>query len=173
MKEVRSPYRLLHPRLVCLIVAKDSKTNVMALSWITPIEEKIIGISIRKRSYTYSIIKKTKEFTVNIPSKKMLNKVWIAGTVSGKDTDKLKLLKLELENGIKISTPHIKNCLGFLECKVIKKIPFEIHNFVIANIVSSFSSNFSNELLKEGSDILMHVGKKIFCTPSKYFKVKT
>ncbi len=48
----------------------------------------------------------------------MLHEVWFCGTKSGKEVDKVAELGLDLEEGVKISVPHLKKCAGFLECKV-------------------------------------------------------
>ena len=172
MREVRERiYRLLHPRQVVLIVTRNEKINVMALSWITPLEENILAISIDKENYTYKLIKKTKEFTVNIPTKNLMKEVWKAGTKSGYDVDKTKILKLSFENGIKSKTPHIKECVAWLECKVLKEIEIEDHSLFIAKIVYAKANEKFDKIWKEGSEILFHVGKNLFCTTSKYFKI--
>jgi flavin reductase (DIM6/NTAB) family NADH-FMN oxidoreductase RutF len=171
MKVVKLPYRLLHPRPVVLIVAKADKGNAMALAWGTPIEEDVVGIAMYRENFTYKLIKQTKEFTINIPTKKLAKEVWLAGTRSGKKVDKEKLLGLTFEKGVKINTPHIKECIGFLECRVMKEIELEEHSFFIAEVVAAFANEQFDKIWKEETEILMHVGKNLFCTPSKYFTI--
>lgn len=69
----------------------------MSLTWVMPVneEERILSLSIWKGNYTY-------EFALCITTSEMLKKV-----------NKFEALGLELEKGIKIKTPHIKNCAGF------------------------------------------------------------
>ena len=105
-------YRLLHPKIAFLLVVDK---NVMALAWAMPVDDeaKVLAISVWKGNYTYELLEREGEFALCIPSAEMLNQVWFCGTKSGRKTDKIKALNLELEKGVKIKTPHLKNCAGF------------------------------------------------------------
>jgi flavin reductase (DIM6/NTAB) family NADH-FMN oxidoreductase RutF len=75
----------------------------------------------------------------------------------------MKLLGLELEDGVRIDVPHIKGCAGFLECTVEKEIEVGEHTFFIARIVyAAASEKHFDSTWKENSEILLHVGSKKF-----------
>ena len=162
-------YRLLHPRPALILVAKNEKVNAMTLAWHMPVEERKVAIAVDRENYTYELIAKSNEFTLNIPSIEMLDVVWKAGTISGRDTDKMKELGVELEDGVKIKTPHLKGCLGYLECKVVNEIKLEEHSIFIAEVVHAWADErYFKDVWLENAKIPMHVGKKFFTTPSKY-----
>ena len=168
---MRYAYRLLHPRPALVVVAKNGKTNAMALVWHMPVEESKVAIAVDRENYTYELIAKSKEFTLNVLSIDKLDLIWKVGTLSGREIDKIDEFGIELENGTKIETPHIKGCLGYLECKVLDEIKLEEHSIFIAEIVHAWADKrYFKDVWLENAKIAMHVGKKFFTTPSKYFK---
>ena len=60
-------YRLLHPKVVFLLVTKhQNKTNVMTLAWSMPVEYDTIAIAISRENYSYELLSQSKEFTLNV-----------------------------------------------------------------------------------------------------------
>lgn len=106
-----------------LLTAKDGeRVNSMTIGWGT------IGIEwgkpifiayVRPSRFTYDMICRTGEFTVNIPvgdAKQILN---FCGKHSGRDVDKVESLNLTLENPLEINAPGIRQLPLTLECRVI------------------------------------------------------
>lgn len=125
MKKVRvftSFYRLLHPCITALIVSVDEegKPNVMACSWLSPasIEPPLLIVLLGEQSYTRSLIMKHGEFTVNIPSRKQMRLVRVAGTKTGRKVNKFKAIKTVLKPGRKVKVPVIEECPANIECRV-------------------------------------------------------
>ena len=170
---MRYAYRLLHPSVAFLLVTRHrDRTNVMTLAWHMPVEYDTIAIAIDRENYSYELLSKSKEFTLNVLPMSELDVIWKAGTMSGRDVDKVKELGIELERGVKIETPHLANAMAFLECKVVDEIRFKEHSLVIAGIVHAWADErYFDETWKEGCGVPMHVGKRIFTTNSKHVKV--
>ncbi|MCX8189454.1 MAG: flavin reductase family protein [Nitrososphaeria archaeon] len=164
-------YSLLHPRPVALICTKDrnGKVNVMSCAWITPVSDEppLIAISLWAKGYTHNIIDETKEFTVNIPSSKLMKQVWLAGTKSGSKVDKTKILNLKFSPSKTISPPLIEECIGFLECKVKERLILNEQILYIAEIQRACAEEdlFKNGIWIDEANILLHTGGKIFSTP--------
>ena len=60
-------YRLLHPKVAFLLITKhQNKTNVMTLAWSIPVEYDTIAIAISRENYSYELLSKSKEFTLNV-----------------------------------------------------------------------------------------------------------
>jgi len=168
----RYAYRLLHPRVAFLLLTKfGDRINVMTLAWHTPVDYDLIAIAVDRENYSYELISKSKEFTLNVLSN--LEVIWKAGTTSGRDVDKVGMLGLKLEEGVKISTPHVKDAMAYLECKVEKEIKMKEHSLLIAKIVHAWADDrYFRETWLEGVELPMHVGKDIFAFPSKFKKIK-
>jgi flavin reductase (DIM6/NTAB) family NADH-FMN oxidoreductase RutF len=167
-------YHVLHPRPVYLIVARSSsgKLNVMAASWVTPVSDEpfLVAISVWKGSLTHQYIRETGEFTVNIPSEKHVNIVFKAGSVSGRDVDKLALLGLKTTPSSTINTPGLEDMLGFLECKVVKEVDLGESTLFIAEVKAihvkeDLYTKYGWDLSK--ARILLHHSGRGFTTTSR------
>jgi flavin reductase (DIM6/NTAB) family NADH-FMN oxidoreductase RutF len=107
----------------CLLTTKaDGKVNTMTIGW------GLLGIEfdkptfltlVRKSRYTFEMLEKNPEFTVNIPmgdyDKKIIG---YCGSKSGRDVDKISACGLHLEDPDKISVPGIREFPLTLECRV-------------------------------------------------------
>mgnify|MGYP003882380833 CR=1 FL=1 len=83
----------------------------------------------------------------------------------GENKEKIKKFGVELEAGVKIATPHLKNCLGFLECKVEKSIKAGEHQLFIAHVVyAAADSRYFDKTWKTSAKLLFHVGSRYFAT---------
>lgn len=177
-KDVTHFHYLLHPRPVVLVCSIDSegRPNVMACSWITPVSEEppLIALSLWRRGYTHQLIEAKREFTVNIPSADMVKAVWIAGTRSGRRTNKLALAGLTVQPAKKVSVPIIEQCIGHLECKLIDFVKAGECNVYIAEVVAAYADEelLRNEIWSEKANVLLHSGDKFFTTPHESFEVK-
>ncbi|MBO3840700.1 MAG: flavin reductase family protein [Candidatus Brockarchaeota archaeon] len=164
-------YKLLHPRPVVLICAKGKgeKVNVMSCSWITPVSDDppVIAISLWKEGYTHTLIDETGEFTVNIPSSKLLEQVWVAGVKSGSKVDKIKLLKLNLVASDTVNVPRIEECLGTLECKVKNRIEIGEQILYIAEVKKALADKtyFKKDIWTDEAELLLHCAGKTFSIP--------
>ena len=109
-----------------LVTAKvGSKVNPITIGWGT------IGIQwgkpifiafVRGCRHTKGMLDKNPEFTVNIPLGEIDPQILtFCGTKSGRDTDKIAAMRLELEQPEAISVPGIRQLPLTLECKVIYK----------------------------------------------------
>jgi hypothetical protein len=71
--------RILYTNPVCLLTSfssEEKKQNVMAITWLTPINNNAnFFISINKKRFTSNIIIKEKKFILNIPIKGMEEKI--------------------------------------------------------------------------------------------------
>lgn len=90
--------------------------GALAVEWYQP----IFIAYVRDSRHTADLLKKTGEFTVNIPLKVDAKKITAyCGTHSGRDTDKCKDLGLTLVEGETVKAPAIRELPLTLECKVI------------------------------------------------------
>lgn len=130
---------LLYPLRTYLIVSGVEKPNVMTADWVVPLsfEPKLIGVSVGHKRYTNKLIKEFGEFVVAIPTIELLKDVWIAGTVSGANEDKLSRLRLTLTKSRKVKVPSIKECQANLECKVAKEVEVGDHTLFVGEIVDA------------------------------------
>ncbi len=173
-------YYLLHPRPVVLIVTcgRDGRVNVMAASWVTPIaeDEPTVGVAIAREHFTRKLLEEVPEFTINVPSVDLLDKVWKAGTLSGHKVDKAKVLGLRFGKSRKVKPPIVEDCIGFIEAKVRTVVSIGEVDFVIGDVVDAY---VREEFLYRESLIdirkarpLLHVAGRAFTVPGELLFVK-
>ena len=126
---------------------KSGKLNVMALDWkkMEEIEGKtVIRAQVAYSRYTYTLLTEgVNEFTINIPSDKTYHAVDIAGSYSGRNTDKFQKAGLETIPGQKAKVPTIKYCKLNYECKIVKdsKSNMSSHHYFYGEILVAYASN--------------------------------
>lgn len=165
LKEIKSDiYHLMHPKMAFFLtsISKDGRPNVMACAWATPVSEEppIIVVCVSKESYTAELIKETKEFVINIPTKKLLKALWICGKTSGRDTDKFKKAGLKYSKAKSVKSPLIDGCIGHIECRVQKTIEAgECYAFFGDVLHAEVDEQyFKKGIWTEESEIPLHLG---------------
>ena len=109
----------------CLLVTmgkKDKKVNMMALDWKSIGElwsYPICTVAVAPSRYSFSLLNDLAEFTLNVPSPEISSAVSIAGSYSGRDTNKIEKAGLTLNESKNISVPMIEEAMISYECKVI------------------------------------------------------
>ncbi len=123
-------YYLLHPRPAYIIGSgSGEEVNIMAASWVTPIsmEPPTVGVVVDEETYTADLIKKYKQYTINIVEN--LKLIMRAGSVSGREANKLEGVKWE--RGKKVDSPVLEEAVGWIEAKVINEVKVgEVYLFV-------------------------------------------
>ncbi|MFA5112712.1 MAG: flavin reductase family protein [Candidatus Margulisiibacteriota bacterium] len=134
-------YRLLGSGPTVLISSSlNGKPNVMTIAWTIPLDfdPPLIGCCIGDQNYTFRIVKKTKEFVINIPGAKLAKKVVACGSVSGRKIDKFKKVGLTPVPASKVKAPLVQECFANLECKVVDARMAGQYNLFIVKVVAAW-----------------------------------
>jgi len=140
--KINVPFRPVYPSPAGLIVSIDEnkKPNVMTAGEIFNIglkEPAIIGIALRKATYTHSLIVKSGQFTVNLPTASILDKVDLVGTCTGRDgLDKFSEYGLTPVKSSVIDAPIIEECPVNLECKMLNVSEVGDHDLFLGEVVA-------------------------------------
>lgn len=92
-------------------------------------------ISVRPTRNSYSIIKESKEFVINMMPSAFVRAVDYCGIKSGRDENKLAKQKLTAESSNVVAAPQIAQCPISLECRVTDVVPLGSHDMFLADIV--------------------------------------
>ena len=114
------------------------KSNILTIAWtgIINTDPAMVYISVRPNRYSYNIIKKNKEFVINLTNKDLAFATDWCGVRSGKDYDKLKEMKLHKEKAKFVKCPIIKESPVAVECKVKEIVELGSHHMFIAEVLS-------------------------------------
>lgn len=115
--------------------------NIMACEWTHHVSYSpgLIAVCIGFDSTTNANIKKTKEFGVSLCSVEQSVLSSIAGSSSGKETDKIKALEemgFKFYKAKKIAAPMVKDAALNVECKLFKEIVLGDHTMFVGEAVA-------------------------------------
>ena len=176
--------RLISPRIPYLVTTVDGKgiVNAASFSNLTSVStdpERLV-LAVYKAWDTIKNIRNTKEFVVNVPSKDLLEKIWIcgdkyAGNPIPAGVNELKIANLTEIPSEKVKPPRVEECYGHLECEVVWIKDVGDHIMVLADIVcASFTESFLDENFLLNVSIakpLMEVGRGLFTYPNNRLEI--
>jgi flavin reductase (DIM6/NTAB) family NADH-FMN oxidoreductase RutF len=138
-KIVWKPGTMLYPVPAVLITSAYGKAmNVFTVSWTGTVctDPPMLSVSIRPERYSYDLIKKSGEFTVNLPGQDLAFAVDFCGVKSGRDIDKFAKLMLHTEAGSVVKAPIIKECPVAIEARVTSVKELGSHHMFLAEVVA-------------------------------------
>jgi len=97
---------------------------VLTVAWIGMMgsDPPVLAISLKKGRHSLAVIRKEREFTVNIPSSKLFRETDYCGLVSGKRRQKFQDSGLTAMAPLVVRAPLVKECPFNLECRVIHEV---------------------------------------------------
>lgn len=139
-KEQLKPGNMLNPLPVVMVSCgtTEEEYNIITVAWCGTIctDPPMCYISIKPNRYSYNIIKKNKEFVINLTTEKLASITDWCGVRSGEQYNKFKEMNLTAGTASKIKTPIIMESPINLECVVKDIIKLGSHDMFIAEIVS-------------------------------------
>jgi flavin reductase (DIM6/NTAB) family NADH-FMN oxidoreductase RutF len=132
------------PCFPTVLITCEENIITVTLIHIFSFSPLLIGIGIKPERHSYSLIKESKEFVVNIPTKNLLDATIFCGTKSGKDFDKFKETSLTKEASQKVRSVSIKECPVNIECKVVKEIETGDRTWFVGEVVDSKIAEYFN-----------------------------
>lgn len=144
------------------------KTNVMPCAYCMPVslEPPLIGIAVHPDRHTFDMISHSEEFVINLPSRQYLHYIPYLGSVSGRDMNKLEVLRIPVRKGRYSDAPLIEGCLAHIECAVEGAQQFGDHTLFIGRAVAIQAEEpaFSDHWLLEHDDYkpLNYLGGSLF-----------
>ncbi len=139
-KEIWKPGNMLYPLPAVMATCADEKNraNIITLAWTGTIctNPALVYISIKPERYSYDIIKRTKEFAINLTTKDLTYATDYCGVKSGRDIDKFKKLKLTKEKAVHINAPLIKESPINIECKVVDIVNYGSHDMFVGKVLN-------------------------------------
>jgi flavin reductase (DIM6/NTAB) family NADH-FMN oxidoreductase RutF len=174
-------HALLNPGSVVLISAKDKQNEgIFAVTWNMPVKKEpaMVAFESSQNHFTYSIIKSTGEFAVNIPHAAMVNQVLGCGQISGKTgVDKFKRFNMSKDKSHKTDLPLVKEAFANLECKVVQIVDMGASAIVIGHVVRAIveEEHYKNGQItfENGLQLLHHLGGNRFCISERVIEGKS
>ena len=114
------------------------KSNIITVAWTGTINTNpaMAYISVRKERFSYNIIKKEKEFVINLTNESLAFATDYCGVKSGKDVDKFKEMKLTKQKASIVKCPMIEQSPVSIECRVVDEKDLGSHTMFIAEVLA-------------------------------------
>jgi flavin reductase (DIM6/NTAB) family NADH-FMN oxidoreductase RutF len=116
--------RMREDGLLLVTLGADGKPNVMTIGWgmMGAIWSRpIFIVLVRPSRYTYSRLEEVNDFTVNVPPRGLAEAVSYCGTVSGRDHDKFREMRLTPIPGREVRSLIIQECVIHYECRTLHR----------------------------------------------------
>jgi len=132
---------------VVLVCVKDNIITVAAFSFFSFGDKEgnspMVMIGIVPTRYTFELLKGTDNYSINIPTVKLLEAIKVCGSKSGRDVNKFKVTGLTPKKAKKITSSIIDECPVNLECKVVHKIDLQgsTHIWFVGEIVAAYQKD--------------------------------
>ncbi|KAA6328256.1 Flavoredoxin [termite gut metagenome] len=140
MKQDWKPGTMIYPLPAVLIScgSSESEYNILTVAWTGTIcsDPPMCYVSIRPNRHSYAIIKRNREFVINLTTKDMAFATDWCGVRSGKDYNKFAEMKLTPGKCSVVSAPLIEESPLCMECRVKEIISLGSHDMFIADVVN-------------------------------------
>ena len=130
-----------YPEQVVLVTTRSRKgrANVMAVGWVASAsgDPPMFVLGIDAGSFTYRLIRETKEFVIAYPNERMGPEVLYAGTHHGHKIDKILQLRLKMQVGVMVKAPLVADAVVNFECKLVRIIKPGDCPLIIGRVVAA------------------------------------
>jgi len=138
---LKDSYKLFNHGPVSIVTsAHGIRRNIMAASWTMPVDfsPAKVAVVIDKNTYTRELIDASGEFALQFPMRKIAKLTLDVGDISGRDMDKFLRYDIRTFPAAQITAPLIEDCIGWLECKVIKQ-GAESMDLIVGEVVAAYA----------------------------------
>lgn len=140
MKQQWRPGTMVYPLPAALVSCGSSveDSNLLTIAWTGTIcsDPAMLYISVRPERYSYDIIRKNMEFTLNLTTESIAAATDRCGVTSGRDRNKWKENNLTPMQGVKVKCPYVEESPLSIECRVKSILPLGTHHMFIAEVVN-------------------------------------
>lgn len=162
-------YGLVEPGpVVLLATAGKERPDVMTLSWLMPVEFEppLVACVVSNLDYSYGLLKKGRECTLNIPTAELAEQVVAVGNCSGRDTDKFAAFGLTAKKAATVAAPLVAECYASLECRVHDTRMVNRYGIFILEVVKAWV-----DTAVKAPRTLHHRGNGVFAVAGETIKV--
>ncbi|MBF8982081.1 flavin reductase family protein [Lutibacter sp. B2] len=164
---------MIYPVPAVMVSCGDSEENynIITIAWTGTIctDPAMTYISIRPERHSYELIKRTKEFVINLTTEDLAKATDFCGVKSGKNINKFKEMNLTPQKASKINAPMIAQSPVNIECKVEQIVSLGSHDMFIAKVLAV---NVDDYYLDSKGKFNLDQAKPICYSHGQYYSLK-
>ena len=143
------------PEWIGLIVSRrnDGYVNMMPAGWVMHVSgtPPMFATAIARGHYTNELIRQAGEFVLAFPSQGMGEAVWLCGSRSGRDVDKVAGAGLRLSPAKQVKTPLLTDAYVNLECRLASITEAGDHTIFVGEVVAAHLGDGAGPLVNFGA----------------------
>lgn len=142
--ELARSYRLLnHGPVVLVTAAAGGRDNVMPAAWVMPVDfdPPLVAAVLASGTFTRELVDASGELALSIPPASMLDALYDAGQVDGREVDKWSAHGFARAPASRIAAPLVEGCLGWLECRVVDRALAERMDLFVCETVAAWADD--------------------------------
>lgn len=126
-------FRRLTTGVYVVGVSHGGRSNAFTAAWITEVsfDPLLLALSINPEHASYSLLKESGAFVVNVLREGQRELARHFGTQSGRDTDKLGGMRTRPSRS---GSPILLEAAAYLECRVVGSMPAGDHELIVARV---------------------------------------
>lgn len=126
------------PAVMVTVADKEGNSNIITVAWTGTVctNPPMAYISVRPERHSYSMLKETGEFVINLTTEELAYATDYCGVRSGRDVDKWKETGLTPQAASKVSVPLIAESPVSIECRVTEVKELGSHHMFLADVVA-------------------------------------
>ncbi len=166
------PGTMIYPLPVVMVSCgtKREDYNIITVAWIGTIctDPAMCYISLRPERHSYDIIKRNREYVINLTTRDLAFATDWCGVKSGRDQDKFSAMGLTPIAATKVKSPMIKESPINIECVVKEIKELGSHHMFISEVVALNADDKYIDL-KTGA-FMLNYAKPICYSHGKYYE---
>jgi flavin reductase (DIM6/NTAB) family NADH-FMN oxidoreductase RutF len=126
------------PAVMVSLGATPEEFNIITIAWTGTIcsDPPMCYISVRPNRHSYEILKKNREFVINLTTADLAFATDWCGVRSGQQHNKFEAMKLTPGKASVVNAPTIEESPVNIECRVTEIIPLGTHDLFLAEVVN-------------------------------------
>lgn len=139
------------PAVMVSCGSQPEEYNIITIAWTGTVctDPPMCYISVRPGRHSYSLIKASGEFVINLTTRELAHATDWCGVKSGRDFNKFEKTGLTPRPGEKVQAPIIVECPVNIECRVTEVKELGVHHMFLAEVVHIQASK---KYLNEGTE---------------------
>jgi len=139
-KTILKPTTMIYPLPAVMVSCgrHPDEYNIITVAWTGTIcsDPPMCYISIRPSRHSYDIIKRNREFVINLTTEKLVRATDWCGLRSGRDYNKFEEMNLNPVKSNMVQAPAIFESPVNIECRVTDIVELGIHHMFMAEILA-------------------------------------
>jgi len=151
---------------VLVTSAHKGERNIMTLGWhmVMGFEPSLVGCYVWDENHSFSLIRRSKECVINVPTFDLVNAVIGVGNSHGPGVDKFEQFGLTAVEASKVDAPLIAECHASFECRLVDTSLINRYSLFVFEVVKAHvatSPRYPTTVHYRGDGVFMVSGRNI------------